>query len=214
MDATPTDPPPEPAPGSPPAPARSDWTPASRDVLVRLAARKAARLHFLHALYEATEGLAERSDMAGGIAITHAGIKEVEAALSAPVEPTPRFPPARNVIRIEHAVNTVIQQGTVGSTQIARRDSAAAAEAAALADAVEQALEHLEAAETERADLRGQIEALRAQLAAPRPRLAALREAAVGIRAVIEAITRSGRAVGEGLTLMQRAGQVLARLDR
>ncbi len=63
--------------------------------------------------------------MAGSIAITHAGIKEVEAALSAPAEPTPRFPPTRNVIRIEHAVNTVIQQGTVGSTQIARRDSAA-----------------------------------------------------------------------------------------
>ena len=117
MDVTPTDPPPEPAPGSPPAPAHSDWTPASGDVLVRLAARKAARLRFLHALYEATEGLVERSDMAGGIA-------------------------------------------------------------------------------------------------APRPRLAALREAAVGIRALIEAITRSGRAVGEGLTLMQRAGQVLARLDR
>ena len=164
------------------------------------------------AAYLWAEGLAEASDGQGGIAITHAGIKEVEAALFAPAEPTPRFPPARNVIRIERAENTVIQQGTVSSVQTVERDSAAAAEAAALADAVEQALAHLGAVDSEREELRGQVEALRAQLAAPRPRLAALREAAGAIRDVVEGITGSGRAAAEGIALARRAQAVLGRL--
>src|SRR5688572_31396360 len=37
-------------------PALTGWTPASGDVLERLNARKAARLRFLHALYEAAQG--------------------------------------------------------------------------------------------------------------------------------------------------------------
>lgn len=61
MDSPPrTDRAPIPGPAADPAPAapprRSTWTPASGDVLVRLAARKAARLRFLHALYEMAEG--------------------------------------------------------------------------------------------------------------------------------------------------------------
>lgn len=164
------------------------------------------------AAYLWAEGLAEPCDGQGGISITHEGIKEVEAALSAPEVPTPRFPPARNVIRIERAVNTVIQQGTVGSTQIVERGSAAAVEAAALADEVERSLEHLQVMAAERDDLRGQVDALRAQLAAPRPRLSALRDAAGAIRDVLEAITRSGRAVGEALSLARRARAVLSRL--
>ena len=162
--------------------------------------------------YLAQEGLTDHATGDGGISITHEGVKEVEAALSAPAQATPRFPPARNVIRIERAVNTVIQQGNVGSTQTVKIEGAVAAEATALADAVEAALERLGAERTERDQLRAQLDALRAQLAAPKPRFAAVREAATAITDVLEGLTRSGKAVGEGFTLLQRARAVLGRL--
>ena len=158
------------------------------------------------------EGLAERPDMSGGIAITDAGVKEVEAALSAPAQPTARFPAARNVIRIERAVNAVIQQGNVRSTQTVHLDAAMDREAAALADAVADALDRLGAADAERDELRVQVEALRAQLGSPKPRLGPVREAAVAIKEVLDGIGRAGRAAGDALPLLERAKTLLGRL--
>ena len=158
------------------------------------------------------EGLAERTDLGGGISITHAGVKEVEAALSAPSQPTARFPAARNVIRIERAVNTVIQQGNVRSTQTVRLDADATATAAELAGAVEAALERLEAAEEDRDELRVQLEAMRAQLASPKPRLGAVRAAAVAIKETLEGLAGTGKAAREVLPLLERAKALLGRL--
>ena len=158
------------------------------------------------------EGLAQRVDGGGRVSITHAGVKEVEAALSRPADPTPRFPPARNVIRIERAVNTVIQQGNTGSTQSVRLAPDTAADARALADALAAAVERIGAAESERAELRAQVDALRAQAASPRPRLAAVRDAATGVTAVLDGIARAGRAAQDTLPLLERAGALLRRL--
>jgi hypothetical protein len=164
--------------------------------------------------YLSQEGLAEQANGGGGMSITHEGVKEVEAALSAPARPSARFPAARNVIRIERAVNTVIQQGNVGSTQSVRIEGAVAEDVNALVRAVADALERMGAAHAEREELRAQLDALRAQLAAPKPRFAAVRDAATAIRDVLEGITRSGKAVGEGLTLLGRARAVVERLGR
>ena len=162
--------------------------------------------------YLSQEGLAEQCDSQGGISITHAGVKEVEAALSAPSDPTPRFPPARNVIRIEHAVNAVIQQGNVGSTQTVRVDAATENEAASLADVVEAAMTRLDVAQGDRDELRAELAALQAQLASPRPRLAAVREAATGIRDVLESLARSGKAARDALPLLERTRALLGRM--
>ena len=155
--------------------------------------------------YLAQEGLTEHCDGQGGISITHAGVKEVEAALSAPSDPTTRFPPARNVIRIEHAVNAVIQQGNIGSTQTVRVDADTGADVATFADALEAAMARLDAAKTDRDELS-------AQLASPKPRLTAVREAATAIRDVLDSLARSGKPTRDALPLLERARALLGRL--
>ena len=162
--------------------------------------------------YLSQEGLAEQCDSEGGISITHAGVKEVEAALSAPSDPTPRFPPARNVIHIEHAVNAVIQQGNVGSTQTVRVDVATGAEAASLAEALEAAMTRLDLAQEDQEELRAELVTLQAQMASPRPRLAAVREAAAGIRDVLEGLARSGKAARDAFPLLERESALLGRM--
>ena len=65
----------------------------------------------------------------GCVCLTHAGVVEIEAALSQPDKPTEHFPV--NIIHIEQMSHSQIQQGTVGSTQsgtFASLDLAAVAE--------------------------------------------------------------------------------------
>jgi hypothetical protein len=67
------------------------------------------------ARYQTDEGLIK--SLGGDAAhITHPGVREVEAALSAPDKPTDHFPPV-NLIVIEQMTQSQIQQGTVGSSQ-------------------------------------------------------------------------------------------------
>ena len=63
------------------------------------------------------------------VCLTHAGVVEIEAALSQPDRPTEHFPV--NIIHIERMSHSQIQQGTAGSTQsgtFASLDLAAVAE--------------------------------------------------------------------------------------
>ena len=65
--------------------------------------------------YLHNEGLLERQTRED-IAITHAGVVEIEKAQSHPEKPTTYFPPV-NIINIHGANNAPIQQGTIDSHQ-------------------------------------------------------------------------------------------------
>lgn len=65
------------------------------------------------------EGLLKTMTLGGQISITHAGIVEVEEAISRPSNPTTHFP--ANVVNIVHVAtmnNSQIQQGTTNSSQV------------------------------------------------------------------------------------------------
>ena len=142
-------------------------------MLERLGQRKATRLRFLHALYEASEAstsnvvrfeelgltheqtwivrsyLASEGLLSGVtiayIAITHQGLKEVEEALVAPTTPTENFPPAENVILIGTAEGAVIQQGNVDSSQKVELPPATLEEARRQAAELEACVREIEA---------------------------------------------------------------------
>ena len=63
------------------------------------------------------EGLIDYISMDGGLQITHNGVVEVEEALQNPRDSTQHFPPVINVLNIQNANNSQLQQGTTGSNQ-------------------------------------------------------------------------------------------------
>lgn len=63
------------------------------------------------------EGLLRIVAMGEVIEITHAGIVEIEEAISDRTKPTRHFPPDSNIIVIEHMESSQIQQGTNQSVQ-------------------------------------------------------------------------------------------------
>lgn len=69
--------------------------------------------------YLEAEGLLEFAAMGGEIAITHAGVVEVEQSLSTPEAPTEHFPPAAtvNILNIQTMIGSQVQQGTTGGEQ-------------------------------------------------------------------------------------------------
>jgi hypothetical protein len=66
--------------------------------------------------YLADEGLLElpAGDL---VAITHAGVLEVETALETPQQGTEHFPPAANLMIINQMIGSQVQQGAIGSQQ-------------------------------------------------------------------------------------------------
>jgi hypothetical protein len=229
-------------PASPPPPAQLDPRAVlGTDVLARLAARKALRLRFMHALYEASGGASgelidtdqfrvrlgldyapfwntrrylENEDLCRGVtthhfSITHQGVKEVEAALTAPTEPTEHFPPAENVILIGTAEATVIQQGNEDSVQEVELSTAALDEARRRAAELEARVRAAELEETELRALIAEATTAAAQLKSRRPRLAAVRETVGSVRDVLEAALAGGKAAAGILSALAAAKALL-----
>jgi hypothetical protein len=74
------------------------------------------------AQYLAGEGLIEFQAMGDGgmVSLTHAGVREIDEALTNKDTPTAHFPPlnvTNNIIHMPSAQNTTIQQGGQGGTQ-------------------------------------------------------------------------------------------------
>jgi hypothetical protein len=67
--------------------------------------------------YLLDEGLLEFPGSGDLVAITHAGVVEVETALEAPQQGTEHFPPAANVMVINQMIGSQVQQGAIGSQQ-------------------------------------------------------------------------------------------------
>jgi hypothetical protein len=211
------------------------------DALGRLDARRAARLRFLHALYEAADGSPDttvdfepfaaqlglalepawtirgylsREGLVRGVTtsalrITHDGVKQVEAALTAPSAPTEGFPPAENVLVIGTAEGTVVQQGNVDSVQQVELGGAALEDARRLAAELETQLASLEGGSAELRELVAEAATASAQLRGARPRLAAVKETVGTVRDLLESAAASGKAVAGILSALGAASALL-----
>ena len=67
--------------------------------------------------YLMEEGLATDRGIGGFVAMTHAGVLEVERALLKPEIATEHFPPIVNIVNVHNMNGSQIQQGTHSSTQ-------------------------------------------------------------------------------------------------
>jgi hypothetical protein len=145
------------------------------------------------------EGLVEYIGMGGEIAITHAGVVEVEQSLSNPEEETLHFPAAVNIINVENMYGSQIQQGTTGSAQEGHflsdvaADSLRAALAALRADLGDVVLDA-----EDRSELEAEIGTAEQQLGSSRPKLATIRGSA---QRVTQLLTRATVVTGSAVQL-------------
>jgi hypothetical protein len=128
------------------------------------------------------------------VCITHAGVVEVEAALSQPDKPTEHFPV--NIIHIERMSDSQIQQGTAGSTQ---SGSFASLDLAAVAEFLRELrtqLPHLGLTGDDEAVAQSDIATIETQLSSPRPKVEIIKESLRSIRSIAEGTAGSLAASG------------------
>jgi hypothetical protein len=144
------------------------------------------------------EGLATHRAIGGAVAITHAGLREVERALSAPEAPTHYFPAVVNVLQVQSMVGSQIQQGTHGSTQtqsqsITQNDVAAIQ---ALLAAMQSNLTALGFNAESRTEAEAEIQTLKAQVQSNRPKPVIIRESLKTLRNLVEGVASNAVAAG------------------
>jgi hypothetical protein len=129
------------------------------------------------------EHLANPVNMA--VSITHAGVVEIEKALSDPDKPTQYFPPV-NIITVHHMNGSVIQQGTVGSiqsTQLADTDKIGIDE---FVKKLKQALPELGLTKEADSEASADIATIDAQVGSDRPKSGIIKECLRSIQRVLE----------------------------
>ena len=140
--------------------------------------------------YLSGEGLIKARALGGSIGITHAGIVEMEAALSDPSIPTEHFPPVNiinNIINIRHMEHSQIQQGSPGATQSASITGDKLRELRLLVEEINTGYHSIEASTTQKRNLQAQIGILEAQLNTT-PNISIVKEALKSIRSILEGI--------------------------
>jgi hypothetical protein len=145
------------------------------------------------------EGLLKYRATGGAIGITHAGVVEVEAALSQPERPTQHFP-AFNVINIQNMVNSQIQQATAHSTQSGSFTTTQTSELAEFLKELKSKLPQLNLDETEKADVEAEIATTEAQLKSSKPKSAIL---STSLGAIKEIVMRVGT-IGAAQEILQQ----------
>ena len=128
------------------------------------------------------------------VCITHAGVMEVEAALTQPDKPTEHFPV--NVIHIEQMSHSQIQQGTAGSTQSGTFTSLNLAAVAECVRGLSDQLPGLGLAGDDEAVARGDIATIETQLSSPRPKVEIIKESLRSIRNIADGAVGSMAASG------------------
>ena len=126
--------------------------------------------------------------------LTHAGIVEIEAALSQPERPTEHFPV--NIIHIGQMYQSQIQQGTADSTQtgtFAPLDLAAVAE---FIRGLKSELSQLGLAGDDEAVAQSDLATIESQLSSPRPKVDIIKESLRSIRNIAEGAVGSLAASG------------------
>ena len=143
-------------------------------------------------LYLSHEGLI--SGTRGSTRLTHAGIVEVEAALSQPDKPTEHFPV--NIIHIEKMSHSLIQQGTEGSTQSGTFTSLDPAAVAEFIRGLKTQIPQVGLTGDDAAEVQSDIATIESQLSSPRPKAEIIKESLRSIRNIAEGTVGSMAASG------------------
>jgi hypothetical protein len=121
------------------------------------------------------------------VCITHAGVLEVEAALSNPQQGTEHFPAAINIIQIGQMHGSQIQQGTAHSQQHGQFLSETDREPLRdLIDALRAVIPEVDLAEDDRRQAEAELATAEAQLNSPRPRRSFIRGSLEAVRDLLE----------------------------
>jgi len=136
--------------------------------------------------YLSGEGLIKAHALGGAIGITHAGVMEMEDALTNPSQPTEHFPPV-NIINIHHMEHSQIQQGSPGATQSTSITGDKLRELRLLFEDINRGYNSIEADTQQKRNLQAQIGTLEAQLNTT-PNTSIVKEALRSIRSILESI--------------------------
>jgi hypothetical protein len=144
------------------------------------------------------EGLAMHRAIGGAVAITHAGLREVESALSVPEAPTHYFPAVVNVLQVQSMVGSQIQQGSHGSTQtqsqtITQNELTAIQ---TLVAALQAELEAIGLGADAKAEAEAELQTLKAQLQSSKPKSTIIRESLKTLRNLVEGVASNAVAAG------------------
>lgn len=178
--------------------------------------KKELRYLFLHRLYELTDGselkriakndvekglgaspqeahdvwqylkgeyLANPVNMA--VSITHGGVVEIERALSEPDKPTQYFPPV-NIITVHQMHGSVIQQGTVNSTQSVKLEDSDKTEIKEFIEKLKLSLEKLNLTKEVGSEASADISTIEAQIGSERPKSSIIKESLLSIQRILE----------------------------
>lgn len=146
--------------------------------------------------YLVGEGLATHRAIGGAIAMTHAGVVEVERALSKPETPTQYFPAVVNILHVQSMVGSQIQQGTHSSTQhqtVSQNDIEAIR---GLLSRLKGSLGGMQLENEARVDAEAEIQTVEAQLRSSKPKISILRESLRTLRNLVEGVASNAVAAG------------------
>jgi hypothetical protein len=226
-------------------------TDSTRPAELSVAERQERRFRFLHRLYETTDGntnsLVDVTALAGvlglkpeeassvsaylaheglvqgtdWIVVTHAGVLEVEAALSKPSEPTAHFhaniadtlnasaaaPPPSEVIAVDPVA---VAPGAV----VLMSEHASHADIRVLLDLITAELDQLGLVGDMRREVVADIASARAQLGSPKPKASILRDVLRALHDVVEGAIGSGRAPHAAWTpILAQLGQLASTVE-
>ena len=132
------------------------------------------------------EYLADPVNMA--VSITHAGVIEIESALSEPDKPTQYFPPV-NIINVHQMHGSVIQQGAINSKQTAQLSNDEKIEIDEFISKLKSALSELKLDKAANSEVSADIATIEAQVSSERPKARIIKESLLSIQRVLEGAT-------------------------
>ncbi|PWW34573.1 hypothetical protein DFO83_111100 [Idiomarina loihiensis] len=141
------------------------------------------------------------------VRITHAGIKEIEGAISRPDQPTEHFMPI-NILNVETMIGSNIQQGTIGSSQNIEFSTDFITELQSFVAELKDQQSNLDLGEEEGAEFNSEVATIEAQMVSPKPKRAILKECLGSLKRILEAA--AGGAAGS--TLAAKVPLLLAML--
>ncbi len=146
--------------------------------------------------YLEDQNLIKPVTLAGGIAITHDGVKEVEDAISHPEEPTNYSPPV-NIINIQSMEGSQIQQGTISSNQTGTFNLTNGIEINKFIKFLNEKLPDLVLNNDDESEIKSDITTLESQIDSSRPKSGIIKESLSSIQRILEGA--SGTVVAQQL---------------
>ncbi len=132
----------------------------------------------------------------GFVQLTHAGLKEIEAALAAPDKPTEHLM-AINFLNIGQVIGSNVQQGTIGSSQTLNLNPEALAQIKAFLANLSQSIRTLSLDTNDKTELEADVNTLKSQVESPKPKPTIVRDALSSIKRILEGA--AGGAIGDQL---------------